>query len=92
MANLWVENENIESLKSQHDSVSRDGDAINQAHPQYYLSDFSVLWLALMQLEHLIVSIEHTIKSQDRTPARLKIEEVRTIFNLCRPTLDPENT
>ena len=93
MANLWVENESIESLKPQHDSLSRDGDAINQAWPQYFLSDFSLLWLALIQLENLIVSIEHTIKNQNRTredTARLKIEKVRATFNSRRPILSPE--
>ena len=94
MGNLWVENESIETLKPQHDSLSRDRDTINQAYPQYYLADFSVLWLALMQVEHLIASLEHTIKSQNRDredTARLNIQKVRETFNSRRPTLSPEN-
>ena len=94
MGNLWVENETIEILKPQHDSLSRDRATINQACPQYYLADFSVLWLALMQVEHLIASLEHTIKSQNRSQedtARLNIQKVRETFNSRRPTLSPEN-
>ena len=94
MANLWVESEAFETWKPQHDSLSRDGDTINQAYPQYLLSDSSVLWLALIQLEYLIASIEHTIKSQNREqvdPARLQIEKVRESFHSRRPTLSPEN-
>ena len=94
MGNLWVENESIEILKPQHDSLSRDRDTINQAYPQYYLADFSVLWLALMQLEQLIASLEHIVKSQNRDredTARLKVQEVRETFNSRRPTLSPEN-
>ena len=94
MANLWVESEAFETWKPQHDSLSVDGGTINQAYPQYLLSDSSVLWLALMQLENLIASIESTSKSQLRAqvdPARLQIEKVRDIFNSRRPTLSPEN-
>ena len=94
MGNLWVENESIEILKPQHDSLSRDRETINQAYPQYYLADFSVLWLALMQLEILITSLEDTIKSQNRNRedmARLNIQKVRETFNSRRPTLSPEN-
>ena len=94
MGNLWVENETIEILKPQHDSLSRNRDTINQACPQYYLADFSVLWLALMQVDHLIASLEDTIKSQNRSQedtARLNIRKVRETFNSRRPTLSPEN-
>ena len=94
MGNLWVENENIEILRPQHDSLSPDRDTIYQACPQYFLSNFSVLWLALMQLELLIASLEQTIKSQDRSledTARLNIRKVREIFNSRRSTLSPEN-
>ena len=94
MGNLWVESESIEILKPQHDSLSRDRDNINQAYPQYYLADFSVLWLAFMQLEQLIASLEHTIKSQNRSredTTRLKIQKVRETFDSHRPTLSPEN-
>ena len=94
MGNLWVESESIEILKPQHDSLSRDRDPIKQGYPQYYLADFSVLWLALMQLEHLIASLEHTVKSQNlnrEDTARVKIQEVRDTFNSRRPTLSPEN-
>ena len=94
MSHLWVEYEDFEILKPQYDSLSDARDTICQAYPQYELSDFSVLWLALMQLEHLIASIGHTINIENRDredTARLRLQKVRDTFNSCRPTLSPEN-
>ena len=93
MENLWVEKARTRFLKPQYDSLSRDQAAMSLPYPEYDLSNFSVLWLALKKLEHLMASIENTIDRQCRNwedTATHKFQKVRETFNSRQPNLSPE--
>lgn len=68
MANLWVEKEDQETFRP-HDTTPGDGEQISKMYPQYHLSDFALLWLALLHLEKLIKLIEYKFKGQREAPA-----------------------
>ncbi|KAL8756856.1 MAG: hypothetical protein Q9184_004370 [Pyrenodesmia sp. 2 TL-2023] len=83
MGNLWVERSNYDYLKP-YDTINADNILVDQLNPQYQLSDFTTLWLALKQLEELIGLIEKSCEmdgGHEDDPAKRKVKEVRRIFN-----------
>ncbi|KAL8898392.1 MAG: hypothetical protein Q9207_006726 [Kuettlingeria erythrocarpa] len=92
MSNLWVENSGYDNLRA-YDSVSADAYSFDQQNPEYHLSDFTMLWLALKRIEELIDSIERSC-SMDGTheddPVKRKVDEVRKIFDYHQSTLPIE--
>ncbi|KAL8861154.1 MAG: hypothetical protein Q9178_002370 [Gyalolechia marmorata] len=82
MANLWVERDDFEVLRP-YDTISPDNGTIYAITPQYHLSDFTMLWLALKQIEKLIESIESAFglqQRQDGDPLKSKVKEIRQTF------------
>lgn len=53
MANLWITRQEDVMLKP-YDTISPENGSIQKTYPQYRLSDFTMLWIALSQLEGLI--------------------------------------
>ena len=49
MGNLWVEQSGSQKLKP-YDTISVDHNMLDQQNPEYHLSDFTMLWLALKRL------------------------------------------
>ena len=92
MSNLWVEKEDVETFRP-HNTTSRDGDDITKAYPRYELSDFALLWLALLQIEKMIELIEDELhaKSQKRSDSTdSMIKEVRQCFASYQDVLSLE--
>ena len=89
MNNLWVEKEHIEAFRP-HDTSARDGESISREYPHYYLGDAMELWLALLQIERLIQSLEEQAKGSTQPPMdneRTMVKEVRESFNAHQDTL-----
>ncbi|KAL8926579.1 MAG: hypothetical protein Q9208_002906 [Pyrenodesmia sp. 3 TL-2023] len=83
MGNLWAERSDYDDLKP-YDTISPDNNLQGQLNPQYLLSDFTMLWLALKQLENLIDLIERSCGMEGRhedDPIKRKVNEVRKIFD-----------
>ncbi|KAL8765019.1 MAG: hypothetical protein Q9209_007769 [Squamulea sp. 1 TL-2023] len=82
MKNLWVERHSSEALRP-YNTISPDYTSISNLFPQYHLSDFTMLWLALQQLEHLITSIGNHSELRARKeddPIRHKLNDIRQAF------------
>ena len=91
MENLWVERETTEILEPPH-NASRDGGSIEKSCPQYHLSDFTLLWMALYRLEMLLQSIENVMNCRNdvRGGSHSRIKELRKIFNSYQGRLSPQ--
>ena len=94
MSNLWVESIDFESLTLYHDNISiGDGD-VSKAFPRYHLSDAALLWLALLQLEQLVKSIEEIIFTRTESfddNVTSMILEVRTVVNFIPNQINRQN-
>ncbi|CAL8584447.1 hypothetical protein XPA_010047 [Xanthoria parietina] len=58
--------------------------------PEYQLSDFTMLWLAFRQIEHLIASLgsnAYLEAKEDDDPIKHKFNEIRQAFEDCQKTL-----
>ncbi|KAL9033961.1 MAG: hypothetical protein Q9180_005668, partial [Flavoplaca navasiana] len=92
MGNLWVEQSSDENLRP-YDTISADHNMLDQRNPKYYLSDFTMLWLAFKQLERLIDLIEKGYRWDglpEDDPLKLKVNNVREVFDSHRNTLSIE--
>ena len=92
MGNLWVERVHTEVFKP-HDTSPGDVETIRQYYPFYVLSDATEVWLALVQLEELVNSIEEQIHSraQQYGDHRSRMaEELRAWFNEYQHTLSSQ--
>ncbi|KAL9000928.1 MAG: hypothetical protein Q9188_005567 [Gyalolechia gomerana] len=92
MGNLWAERSSYGNLKP-YDTISADLYILDQQNPEYYLSDFTMLWLALKRLEKLIDLIEGSCRLDRRPeddPIKRKVKEVRDIFDSYQSILGAE--
>lgn len=92
MGNLWAERSCYDDLKS-YDTISPENYLHDQLNPQYLLSDFTMLWLALRQLENLIGSFERSCGTEGRyedDPVKRKVNKVRRIFDDHQKILEIE--
>ncbi|KAL8941806.1 MAG: hypothetical protein Q9216_002044 [Gyalolechia sp. 2 TL-2023] len=83
MGNLWVEQSGYENLKP-YDTISADQYMYDQQNPEYHLSDFTMLWLAVKRLEKLIDMIEESCRLNrmpEDDPVKLKVNKVRELFD-----------
>ncbi|KAI4101001.1 MAG: hypothetical protein LQ339_005322 [Xanthoria mediterranea] len=90
MDHLWVETHGYEALRP-FDTISPGfADTIYDLFPEYHLSDFTMLWLAFRQIEHLIDSLgrnAYLIAKGEDDPIKHKFNEVRQAFDDCQTTL-----
>ena len=89
MDNLWVESGDFESFRP-HNTAYKDGEEMGKWFPHYRLSDAVILWMALSQLEQLIVLIEAGFSSRpERQPANIEsmMGEVRRTYQSFQVTL-----
>ncbi|KAL9027867.1 MAG: hypothetical protein Q9180_007264, partial [Flavoplaca navasiana] len=92
MGNLWVEQSGYENLKP-YDTISADHNMFGQQNPEYQLSDFTMLWLALKRLEKLIERIEESCRLDwvpEDDPLKSKVNKVREIFDSHQSNLNIE--
>ncbi|KAL8998807.1 MAG: hypothetical protein Q9188_006027 [Gyalolechia gomerana] len=89
MANLWVTRQEDVTLKP-HDTISPENGSIQRTYPQYHLSDFTMLWIALCQLEGLVDSIGQNTDLRRRPAddlAKSRFDKVRQILVRHRKAL-----
>lgn len=89
MANLWVEDEDVESFKP-YNSTSEDVSHIRRTYPHYHLSDAALVWLALLYVEKMVQFIEdkfHTQTPQNAESIERKVKDVRQTFDASQGTL-----
>lgn len=91
MENLWVERQGYQTLKP-YDTISPDSGAIKKQYPRYCLSDFTMLWLALRQLESLIELIEEGYKGMTEKPGRDRFMDVQDVKEKLVSYLDVYST
>ena len=90
MDNLWIERQSLETLKS-YDSSSGEGGFIERMYPEYHLSDSTLLWLAVQQLENLIRSIEDRSYLRDwrqSNTTNVKAREARRCLDFYQDKLN----
>ncbi len=90
MDHLWVETHGYEPLRP-YDTISPGfAGILYNCFPEYHLSDFTMLWLAFRQIEHLIASLGSNVYLQAKEkddPIKHKFNEIRQAFEDCRKTL-----
>lgn len=89
MDHLWVETHGYEALRP-YDTISPDFAGIYNLFPQYDLSDFTMLWLAFQQIEHLIASLASNTDLQAKEeddPIKHRFNEIRQAFEDCQKSL-----
>ena len=89
MANLWIEDEDLESFKP-YNSTSEDVGYIRRTYPHYNLSDAALVWLALLHVEKTIKMIEDNVHAQalrDGDPIGTMLKNVRQSFDASQGIL-----
>lgn len=89
MANLWIEDEDLEFFKP-YNSLSEDVSDIRRTYPRYHLSDAALIWLALLHIEKTIKLIEdtfHTQTPQNAGPIESMVKDIRQYFDASQGTL-----
>ncbi|KAL8850495.1 MAG: hypothetical protein Q9221_004543 [Calogaya cf. arnoldii] len=89
MDNLWVEQHGYEALRP-YDTISADYAGPYHLFPEYQLSDFTMLWLALQQIDHLITSLGNNSDMHSREaddPVKYKYKGVRQAFEESQKSL-----
>ncbi|KAL8651582.1 MAG: hypothetical protein Q9226_004643 [Calogaya cf. arnoldii] len=98
MDNLWVERQGYELLRPYdtisadcaRDTISGDYAGTSQWFPEYQLSDFTMLWLALQQIDYLITSLGNNADMQSKEaddPVKHKFNGVRQAFEESQKSL-----
>ncbi|KAI4220893.1 MAG: hypothetical protein L6R36_007280, partial [Xanthoria steineri] len=89
MDHLWVETHGYEALRP-FDTISPGfAGIIYDWFPEYHLSNFTMLWLAFRQIDHLIASLDKNAYLQakkEHDPIKHKFNEVRQTFGDCQKT------
>lgn len=89
MGNLWVERHAWVDLQP-YDTIASDNIRISKLIPEYHLSDFASLWLAIKALIRLIDLIERKADMSGRhddDPIKQRFNQVRRTFEDFQNTL-----
>ncbi|KAI4112482.1 MAG: hypothetical protein LQ345_006378, partial [Seirophora villosa] len=89
MGNLWVERHDWVDLQP-YDTITSDNIRISKLIPEYHLSDFASLWLAIKALTRLIDLIERSADmngKHDEDPIKQRFNQVRRTFDDFQNTL-----
>ena len=89
MANLWVEDEDLESFKP-YNTTSEDVGYIRRTYPHYHLSDAALIWLALLHVEKTIKTIEDRFRTQTPRNAdsiESMLKDIRQYFDASQGNL-----
>ena len=91
MGNLWIQEEDIETLKPR-DTRSQDSDPVRRRFPHYYLADSALLWLAIRQVERLLQSLDDICYqcSGERKSAKEAVKHLRQSVGSYTKAVGPQ--